>query len=652
MRGVLVHLWREWREHRPVLLGIAGAIPFLTALGFGCLGVGASRWVDAAPIFVVGSAVLAALALSTELYAGDVSRGTFALTRRTPGGPARAFAGKALALVLAIGIAATWGGVSFLVALYLKTNPNASEWWLRREYVLGVAWRGLVAGETWMPVALLLTLSTWILLVSTWVPRGASATAGALLLLALLALPGVVMWHDAPASFLERWLRPWPGLPILFATALGLAAWCGTRALARPSPHVRAVAVALPAVLLCAGTAYGFAVNDWHRLTSIDPLDPSAVLAEPVLARGGRFAYANVHHVDLPGASRPIRIDLSNGRWEDVGTLGERVLASWGLPGRGTGVAERSIDGEALVEIVPIAGDAGAPCRIVDATRGVDLTSMAYNVHLDRIVDPVLERIVDEEARRRTPVRLSDGRRAWPWREEIRVGNADGTFETRPIPKELRFLNWATVFGWSGYATQQVYLDVDTMSLVAWRSGSTQGMNEGWSAHVGLVQRSETGKPRWNEIEMESGTERPSRLFADQDRSPHVLSRRTALVVELPKSGRGSGRLVRVDLTTGDHTPVTIAGAAPESMADVWVIARDGDRVVLHTLPGWAGAGGRNGTALYRESDNRLLSWTPRGWSFLGLLDDEHGVWLDDGARLVKVTLGTNDSTLLFGRAK
>ena len=642
MRGVVVHLWREWREHRAVLLGIAIAIPCLTGLAFLSFGMHARQWVHGGPIFVGGAAILAALALSTELYAGDVSRGTFALTRRIPGGPARAWAGKALALVLGIGIASLLGAASFLGALATKSESATPS--QGAQAPLALALDEVLRADSWGFSLAVLAVSSWIFLVSTWVPRGAAASAGALLLLGLFGLPGWVLWHDVPPTWLMAWVRPEIVLPALLGTALAASAWCGIHALARPKGHLRAAITTLPVILATAGTAYGFAIHDYDRWLHIDPRDPNAVMHQTFLATGGRYLYASVNHFEMPGASRPIRIDLAAGTFEEMGepgeTLGSLREIPWGPMAR---------MGVGLVEVYPLdAEKKGARRRILDATTGATLATVALDAPWAG-ADPssVLGTRWTEECRRRGAVPLASGGRAWLARGRVYVEDERGV---RDVPAPDTSARWPTSIGWRGSDARGRYVDVDaeTLSVHTWSLGDAPTWSERWSPTRLVVGRRKTGEARWNEIDTETGAQAPSTVLGDDDRDFHVLFRDAVLVLE--QRGRENGRLVRVDARTGTRTPVEVGDAGPRSVGGFSFLERTPYGVLVATWPGPSPSDGRAGVGFYRPESNRLERWTARdGWHLVGVLDEDHGLWLDGNQRFLRVRFGTSESTLVFG---
>ena len=91
-------VWKEWRDHRDTSLGFAVATPCLAALAFATL---PSRWAsDSMILSMVATTAgfagfaIAALALGSDLAAGEAQRGRDSFLLRLPAGLPAAFLSK------------------------------------------------------------------------------------------------------------------------------------------------------------------------------------------------------------------------------------------------------------------------------------------------------------------------------------------------------------------------------------------------------------------------------------------------------------------------------------------------------------------------------------------------------------------------------
>lgn len=315
MRGIGVHLWKEWREQRAVLLGIAGAIPVLTFATFLGFTTRADSLVGAGAIFVVGATVLAVLALSTELIAGESTRGTLGFLRRQPGGLSQGLVAKLLLYVLGCGVATGLGAVSLLGASRAIGGSKAFE----------VAY-GLLALDSgpWMGSAAASVLGLWVLLASTWVPRGAAAAGLAILTLGALGFPGWILWGDDRAFLLYvgvSFRAFLGGLAFVAASTLSFCFLAGLRF----QRGTWSAAWRGLVVVACLGiSGYAYASHVHAAWSNVDPHDPEARLSVLGVGPDGRFAFCSLYRETESGGSgwRNIRVRLEDGTWEEVGPRG------------------------------------------------------------------------------------------------------------------------------------------------------------------------------------------------------------------------------------------------------------------------------------------------------------------------------------------
>ena len=117
MKTLSIYLWKEWRDHRSVLIGMLVAVPLLMAVAGLTLPSRAFEEGGLAGFTALGCLAIYVFSLSTDLVPGEVRRGTLSLLRRLPAGLHTAFLAK-LVLFCA-------GGVAFLVYGYLAGGATS-----------------------------------------------------------------------------------------------------------------------------------------------------------------------------------------------------------------------------------------------------------------------------------------------------------------------------------------------------------------------------------------------------------------------------------------------------------------------------------------------------------------------------------------------
>jgi len=298
---VIPHLWKEWRDHRAVILGIVALLPpvIFAALLLIPEGTVALPTAGAA----IGLAA-AAFALGADLIPGEVRRGTLMFLRRLPGGLGAVFAAKAILLVGALVLSTALGFGAASLAEKVAGRPAVALDWTYAPEALGAA--------------------LWIFAVAMWLPRGELAVPATALCLGAFVLPMRLLleWNPGlklPASAMDvgRWA--------LVPGAL-LVAWLsfrGRRFGGAWGSAWRGLAVTLALFT----PAWGYVADragDWRHF---DPRDAACRLDWGLVGVGGRYAFLNAR---CGGPNHALVVDLETGSWRAVGTPGDRFEC---LPG-------------------------------------------------------------------------------------------------------------------------------------------------------------------------------------------------------------------------------------------------------------------------------------------------------------------------------
>lgn len=677
------HLWKEWREHRAVLLGILVAMPVLTAatfVGFASFG---AQLANGAAVFTGGAAAMTALALSVELFAGEVTRRTLGFWRRQPGGLAVGGLAKVAMLLLAVSVATVWGGLCFWTACRTFVGAKAAE----------TAWASLSTPEYALGIPFLsLVLASWILLTSTWVARGAAAVGIALLLLAAIGAPGAVLWGERTAYL--KTLIPGVAVTALAGIAFplavaGLSLFVGRRRTDRP---FRAALACFGLIVLGGGAAYAHANGKFERWIDVRLDDADARVTDIFVGKGGKVAFASLTRVGDDTVRRPLAIDLTTGVARPIGPTGTTAFA-WSQTQRmydgvrsGTGLVQRYSGFEL---------DATkATMELLDGATASSLGTFPMAPLDGRALE-----IVRGHVRADTPVRTLDGRRAWAirhlvpeprgrstdgspiWAVDtwIERETAEGGVDRLVIPSvgDLHVL-FGMRGGWRGtVGSRSVFIPADFKTvddclpyvLTDNRTGDKGTGDLRIDARRYLHRRFPRRREEsysWRVVDVVAQTDEPAPGFDPWD-SLLRMDDGSALVWRRPQfdpTGVASlrrGGLARIDLTTGtrgpdaafeggDPTPVTwsdvsFLGVTP---AGRWILNAivAGDRGVVvydparHELSRYTSSPGANITsvaAIVDEDSIYVNEYEPR--------DDSS--W---GQVLTKVELGSGRRTRLFPR--
>ncbi len=175
MKLFLVHLWREWREHRRSLYLLVGCLTLAVFMLSQQLSENAQR--DPTTVRWTALLVIATVTISvgSDLFASEKQRGTDAFLRRLPGGLGSAFCAKLVFFCLLI-TGATLFGLGLGTAAFVSNAGSLPQG------VLSFAhpW------EFTIYVAGLL----WVFAISTWVKSAALTLPSAALFLAGISWPG------------------------------------------------------------------------------------------------------------------------------------------------------------------------------------------------------------------------------------------------------------------------------------------------------------------------------------------------------------------------------------------------------------------------------------------------------------------------------
>lgn len=613
MKPFVAHLRREVGEHRPVLLGLAVAVPVLVGAAFvGFAGAGV-RMAALLPEVLGAMALLAALSISTEAFAGERARGTLDGLRRLPGGLRRACAGKLAFLALAVLATVAWTFAWFAAACVVFPGTRSLA-----DVVAALDGRAalLVLGA--------LTFSAWVLFASTWVPRGATAVTLALGVPALLAAPAVLVWGEG--GFLATLL---PQLPAALAVLLGIglvgATWGFVRGLRHQGRLGRAAWLGLPLVLLPTAAGYAWVDVRHDRWMQVDPDDPEARL-DVTIGAGARYAWVNLRRGEHWATNRPLRVDLRDGIVAPIGPVG-----TWVASTRPVGTSLLGTAG--AVELRDLAATRLTPRALFDAATGAPFPPDARAAY---------ERA---DARRTSSHRGPRGLE-WALRDRLERDAADGSgVETvRAGPGWVFRQPW----GWS-FTRQGTTIglapggdpDRDAVPLVV-EGGDHSVVWIGPGRYVAARGSGRPGTPSartWVLVDRPAGTRRPAPGLLATDR--HVVRVEGDRALVATATG-----LAAVDLGSGERGDLEVPAALGDGSGAAVYAAREDGRLLV--------AFGGRGYGLLDLEAGRFVGAAPVAdglWAHAVAFDGETGLFLlAGGNRLLRARWDGTPAETVFPR--
>ncbi|MGQ0613883.1 MAG: hypothetical protein ACT4PV_09125 [Planctomycetaceae bacterium] len=395
MKLLALYLWKEWRDHRAVLLGFLAAFPILPLLALLLLPPALAGHARIAPLAAAAGACILLLSVVAELIPGEARRGTIPFLARIPGGLSAAFRAKLLFLVIVLAGAALY---AFLAA-WAILRPDRVDF-------------GQTHGMLWI-----LALGLWVLPVSAWLPRGALAVPGTVLLFGLLALPIILL--TGPSRFPPR--NAWTPGVLQLHLLLG-ALWAARASFVRGYSFGRGPAAAagrgLLVVAILALPSYAWTASRLRQERAVDPRAPDFHVYCAFLGEGGRLAFLNTARYDSNrdryGALHTIVLDLASKEWtQEAETPYGFSPESFAERGAQHAILRRPegdvVNGDVWVRYLD--GKTGNPLRSGwRSQEPAEFTARARDV-----------------GRSMAPFRRADGGRVWPfrgvWQQELPDGS-------------------------------------------------------------------------------------------------------------------------------------------------------------------------------------------------------------------------------------
>ncbi|MBL8755468.1 MAG: hypothetical protein JNK15_19365 [Planctomycetes bacterium] len=643
MNLVLTYCWKEWRAQRGMLLAYFGLVVACLTLGFSL--VPTHLWTDegfgahALSWFVVAGVIGVVAFVTPNLVRSEFGAKDDQFVRRLPGALAPSFAGKLLFFGLALLALPLLG----LAAGELVLTALGHDW----DKLFVWDWRGEVNLE-WSAVIVIaggaLLLAPWVWAIGTWLPGGRMALGGTLLFVLLVGVGVFAVLRQSPN--IEKGLAWWHWLWAVPPTGLAIAglSWIRGR---RGGGALRSARVGLCAAAV-AFTPPGawLGVRAWHyHHPDLQQLGEIHVVG---ISPDGRFAlaYGN-EQPDWCGV--PIRIDLDHGSATQLGSIHCYWSPSLLRPHR------LAMSGQQRLWAFD---DADGPRELLDLQTGAR-EPLAFDTKANRPL-PTAEqhRRIVAELQATTSLRLPGNRPVWCDDGAVWTTNDDGT------ARRVFEVDKNVAVSPAGHAVN-LHLQGGTR-IVDPATGTTLLED---ATHSLLVRDVVLFVPRGMSIgqyyELRHGQKAECTALrgctmlglVDDD---HVLAAR------VHKTARGRMAPTRLFLfRPADSTEIDLALPAEVHFASLqaiaplhrWgsLLARDpAGRIWLHG----AGTGKSrdiNNVLLWLNPATKQVGTRPRfsdhgyQWNLLDWPDANSAVLLD-GARIVRIDLTTNATTLLFPR--
>ncbi len=296
------YLWKEWRDHRAVVLGIAICVPLLLLIARFALPLNVVESEVFVHVAAWGTLAIAILALGSDLVPGEARRGRISFLARMPSDLGVAYSAKLFFLLSAIIVSTSYG---FFSGALVAGWPDDG-----MEFLGG-------------PVLLVLYAAPWIFAVSCWLPRGALALPATGLALALFVLPFYLahLWFPT--------FSPTTGDIVFWGAALGVGAfvvaWVSfTRGYRYGRGFLSAGWRGLAVTLLVFTPAYAYGGYRLHEWRTIDPASDDFRIVRFLRGPSGETYFVNSRMNLRAGAQRPYHalvVNAEDASWRVEGTV-------------------------------------------------------------------------------------------------------------------------------------------------------------------------------------------------------------------------------------------------------------------------------------------------------------------------------------------
>ena len=310
LNGLRLALWKEWRDHRAMLIALFIALPALTALGFWAFGdrLGGASLRTQALIIVPIALGLVLFAIAGDLVAGEHRRGTMDVLRRVPGARTQAFAAKWLMLCMTMVGATLWLAFSWLLAWNVMAEAEQAG---SLEFMLGA----FPSGPFWELFWLGTVVCSWAFVVAHWLARsGAAAIASVLVLGMLLAPVAWIFWTHPYFMPFGPTHAPMIALALI-AAAMGVSALSWFAGLRFHGASWKPGLLGLAAVVGLSGVAYAYTSHELDTWTEVDPQHEAFRIRNAIVSPNGKRLYLNVNRGEPWYAGQPVHGGTLS-RWE------------------------------------------------------------------------------------------------------------------------------------------------------------------------------------------------------------------------------------------------------------------------------------------------------------------------------------------------
>ncbi|MBI4881462.1 MAG: hypothetical protein HY812_17640 [Planctomycetes bacterium] len=580
----LIHLWKEWRDHRSLFLAQCAIV----AIGAGLVAglTPGENWHSVVLPSVLALAAIVALLLGGELIAGEIRREKHRLLARLPGALAAAFCAKVGVFVF---FAVLCGAIGVAVGSVVHAAAAGPH------YHVPAVGIGATVQQAWV-IAALAAVAAWMLATSCWIRHGSLALPGALVLLAVVLLP--LAWIER--SNLGFSLLPSDHVLILILLLLAglLAAYRSfTRGLRHGGAGGAALLHGLPlAVLLCV-PAWGWGLHRLDQWRTVDPGDRDFRIIDALLGRTGQLAFVVAVNESSQWDCVPdhcLVVDLRDGSWTEpfsdpLGYFGDDLVRR--CPGLrcgqqdlipysryepdGNGFARQStwLDG-ATGALLPPPGNAREEAAFTERLR--------------------------RNERATTTLRFGNGRTAWFLGDRLEVADPDGCVGTLPWDPA----DWPSWVAGEGIAVRRRFEPPEQRRFFDLNLGRIVVVDDAIADFLRLLPRSS----RW----LVGDARRGVRSFVEWD----PVQRSTCAAQFLEPGERV------VDILDDGVLLVT----SPVERADwrhvLLVSARDGSRTLLRFADGTpAVVGGLGGLRHWTPGGRRILPGSDANGRFNARLD-------------------------------
>ncbi len=303
-----VHLWKELREQRLMVLSTVGCM-LLIAVAYGLAAPTKYVPTDVASWFVVLGLSVGLVAIAGDVVPGEVRRAQFGFLLRTPGALRSAWWAKLIVVFAGLGVLGGAGFVCGELCVWLSASV-ATE---RFEDFDSFGPRSTVIA--WIAIVVAVA-APWVFAVSCWTPRASSVLPVTIMFAGILFAPALYVIATYGVSVDRN--STVCGAALLLIGGLLASRLSFVNGL-RFGSNSLALVRGMPAALLFLLPCWGWTAERVHTFHDATAHSEGLRITSAFVDASGTKAYLNLHRRWSRDLFYGVQLDLSSGRFSQVG---------------------------------------------------------------------------------------------------------------------------------------------------------------------------------------------------------------------------------------------------------------------------------------------------------------------------------------------